>query len=86
MDFSDFGPKKITAAEMGSATHSFMQYADFSQADLFSFQATLDEMGFDEKIKNQIDITKILTLFDTEFGQFYQRMWIKQSKKLHFQC
>ncbi|TKV18682.1 hypothetical protein FDX20_32385, partial [Citrobacter sp. TBCS-11] len=22
LDFSDFGPKKITAAEMGSATHS----------------------------------------------------------------
>jgi ATP-dependent helicase/nuclease subunit A len=69
LDFSDFGAKKVTAAEIGSAVHSFMQYADFSQPDLFSFQATLDEMGFDETVKNQVDIAKILTLFDTELGQ-----------------
>lgn len=84
LDFSDFGPKKITAAEIGSATHSFMQYADFSQADLFSFQATLDEMGFDEKIKNQIDIAKILTLFDTEFGQFLSENVDKTVKEAPF--
>ncbi len=84
LDFSDFGPKKVTAAEIGSATHSFMQYADFSQADLFSFQATLDEMGFDEKIKNQIDIAKILTLFDTDFGQFLSENVDKTVKEAPF--
>lgn len=70
LDFSDFGQKKITAAQIGSAIHSFMQYVDFDHPDLFSLQTTLDEMGFDESIKDKVDIAKILTLFDTELGQF----------------
>ncbi|RZI49422.1 helicase-exonuclease AddAB subunit AddA [Lactococcus kimchii] len=69
LDFSDFESKKITAAKIGSAIHSFMQYADFSRVNLVNFQRTLDEMGFDEKLKRQIDLEKILTLFDTDFGQ-----------------
>ncbi|MFC4651638.1 helicase-exonuclease AddAB subunit AddA [Lactococcus nasutitermitis] len=65
----DLNKKSISAAEIGSATHSFMQQVDFSQPDLFSFQATLDKMPFDKTVKNKIDIAKILTLFDTELGQ-----------------
>ncbi len=68
-DFSSLETKKVTAAEIGSATHSFMQYADFSQPDLLSFQHTLDEMEFDEAVKSQIDLVKILSLFDTELGK-----------------
>ncbi len=70
LDFSAFDEHQVTAAQIGSATHTFMQYVDFSHPDLFSFQSTLDEMGFVEEIKNQIDLVKILTLFDTELGKF----------------
>ena len=65
----DFGQHKITAAEIGSATHSFMQYADFSRPNLFDFQQTLDQMDLLDEVKNKIDLPKILTLFDTDFGK-----------------
>ena len=69
LEMLDLGPHKITAAEIGSATHSFMQYADFSRPNLFDFQQTLDQMNLREEVKNKIDIPKILTLFDTDFGK-----------------
>ncbi|WP_276420216.1 helicase-exonuclease AddAB subunit AddA [Lactococcus garvieae] len=69
LDMLDLGQHKITAAEIGSATHSFMQYADFSRPNLFDFQQTLDQMELLDEVKNKIDLPKILTLFDTDFGK-----------------
>ncbi|MGL4333619.1 MAG: helicase-exonuclease AddAB subunit AddA [Lactococcus garvieae] len=69
LDMLDLGQHKITAAEIGSATHSFMQYADFSRPNLFDFQQTLDQMDLLDEVKNKIDLPKILTLFDTDFGK-----------------
>ncbi|WP_270232302.1 helicase-exonuclease AddAB subunit AddA [Lactococcus formosensis] len=69
LEMLDFGQHKITAAEIGSATHSFMQYADFSRPNLFDFQQTLDQMNLVDEVKNKIDLPKILTLFDTDFGK-----------------
>lgn len=69
LEMLDFGQHKITAAEIGSATHSFMQYADFSRPNLFDFQQTLDQMELLDEVKNKIDLPKILTLFDTDFGK-----------------
>ncbi|WP_347979568.1 helicase-exonuclease AddAB subunit AddA [Lactococcus formosensis] len=69
LEMLDFGQHKITAAEIGSATHSFMQYADFSRPNLFDFQQTLDQMDLLDEVKNKIDLPKILTLFDTDFGK-----------------
>lgn len=69
LDMLDLGPHKINAAEIGSATHSFMQYADFSRPNLFDFQQTLDQMDLLDEVKNKIDLPKILTLFDTDFGK-----------------
>lgn len=69
LDMLDLGQHKITAAEIGSATHSFMQYADFSRPNLFDFQQTLDQMELLDEVKNKIDLPKILTLFDTDLGK-----------------
>lgn len=69
LEMLDFGQHKITAAEIGSATHSFMQYADFSRPNLFDFQQTLDQMDLLDEVKNKIDLPKILSLFDTDFGK-----------------
>lgn len=69
LDMLDLDPHKINAAEIGSATHSFMQYADFSRPNLFDFQQTLDQMDLLDEVKNKIDLPKILTLFDTDFGK-----------------
>ncbi len=68
--FSDLKPQKVSATEIGSATHSLMQLADFSQPNKEKFEQILNSMPVDELIKKQINITKILTLFETEFGQF----------------
>lgn len=70
LDFSDLDSKKITAAQIGSVIHNFMQNVDFSHPDLFSFQAILDALKVDEALKDKVDLSKILTLFDTNFGKF----------------
>ncbi|WP_271328100.1 helicase-exonuclease AddAB subunit AddA [Lactococcus muris] len=69
LELLDLDQHKITAAEIGSATHSFMQRADFSRPNLFDFQQTLDQMELHDEVKNKIDLPKILTLFDTDFGK-----------------
>ncbi|GBG96883.1 helicase-exonuclease AddAB subunit AddA [Lactococcus termiticola] len=66
----DFVQKKLTAADIGTATHSFMQEVDFHQIDLFSLQAVLDGMNLSDELKEKIDLPKILSLFDQEFGRF----------------
>jgi len=66
----DFGQRKLGAAEIGTATHSFMQALDFHQVDLFSLQASLDEMNLSENLKSKIDIAKISSLFEQDFGKF----------------
>ncbi|MEY8444117.1 helicase-exonuclease AddAB subunit AddA [Lactococcus ileimucosae] len=69
LELLNLGKHQITAAEIGSATHSFMQRADFSHPNLFDFQQTLDQMELHDEVKNKIDLPKILTLFDTDFGK-----------------
>lgn len=69
LELLDFEKSKLTAAEIGSATHSLMQELDFSQPNLVSFQQTLNMMELREEVKKEIDLPKILTLFDTDFGK-----------------
>lgn len=69
LSFSSLKQTKISAAQIGSATHEFMQNADFSHPDKAHFEATLDSLSFDEAIKEKIDVNRILTLFETEFGK-----------------
>lgn len=80
----DLSKKKITAAEIGTAVHEFMQEVDFAHADLFSLQALLDESTISDELKKHIDIVKILTLFDTELGQILQKNADKIVKEAPF--
>ena len=67
--FASLKKSKITAAQIGSATHTFMQFADFSKPDLAHFQATLAQMEISAELKKHIDLEKILTLFETDLGK-----------------
>ncbi|MDR2977089.1 MAG: helicase-exonuclease AddAB subunit AddA [Streptococcaceae bacterium] len=70
--------KVYSAADRGTAVHSFMQHIDFTHPDLFSLQQQLDEMDLPDELKEAIDITKFLTLFDTDFG----KMMVENAGKL----
>ena len=84
LELFDFAKPKITAAEIGSAIHSFMQLSDFSHPNLLDFQQTLDQMNLSEELKNKIDLPKILTLFDTDFGKLLMDNVDKTTKEAPF--
>jgi ATP-dependent helicase/nuclease subunit A len=73
--------KVYSAADRGTAVHSFMQHVDFTHPDLFSLQLQLDEMDLPDELKEAIDITKFLTLFDTDFG----KMMVENADKLRLE-
>jgi len=83
-EFLNLENKKLTATEIGTAWHSFMQEIDLQTIDREHLQATLEQMKFSDELKNQIDIDKILTLFDTELGQFLEKYQDKLIREAPF--
>lgn len=67
--FTSLQKSKVSATEVGSATHSFMQEADFSNPTLEKFQKTLHQLSISDELKKKINLSKLLTLFDTDLGK-----------------
>lgn len=67
-DFST--KKKVTGAEIGSATHELMQRIDLSQQPtLASLTETLKQVQTSPAVRDKINLSKILAFFDTALGQ-----------------
>ncbi|WP_247916775.1 helicase-exonuclease AddAB subunit AddA [Streptococcus oralis] len=67
-DFST--KKKVTGAEIGSATHELMQRIDLSQQlTLASLKDTLKQVQTSPVVRDKINLSKILAFFDTPLGQ-----------------
>lgn len=76
-----FDEKKVSATDIGSAIHSFMQNIDFKNLRL---QETLETLNLPNKLKKMIDIPKIRSFFDTPFGQLLRNNADKVSKEVPF--
>ena len=61
-DYQHFSP-----TEIGSVIHSFMQQVDFT--DVKSWEVTLDRLNIDPGLKKQVDVAKLSTLLDSNFGK-----------------
>ncbi|ORO41356.1 helicase-exonuclease AddAB subunit AddA [Streptococcus oralis subsp. tigurinus] len=62
--------KKVTGAEIGSATHELMQRIDLSQQPtLASLTETLKQVQTSPAARDKINLSKILAFFDTALGQ-----------------
>ena len=70
-DLPDFSTeKKVTGAEIGSATHELMQRMDLSQQPtLASLTETLKQVQTSLAVRDKINLSKILAFFDTPLGQ-----------------
>ena len=70
-DLPDFSTKKkVTGAEIGSATHELMQRIDLSQQPtLASLTETLKQVQTSPAVRDKINLSKILAFFDTALGQ-----------------
>ena len=70
-DLPDFSTKeKVTGAEIGSATHELMQRIDLSQQPtLATLEETLQQVQTSQAVRNKINLSKILSFFDTPLGQ-----------------
>ena len=70
-DLPDFSTKKkVTGAEIGSATHELMQRIDLSQQPtLASLTETLKQVQTSLAVRDKINLSKILAFFDTPLGQ-----------------
>lgn len=70
-DLPDFSTKeKVTGAEIGSATHELMQRMDLShRPTLASLIETLKQVQTSQAVRNKINLSKILSFFDTPLGQ-----------------
>ena len=70
-DLPDFSTKeRVTGAEIGSATHELMQRIDLSQQPtLASLEETLQQVQTSPAVRDKINLSKILTFFDTSLGQ-----------------
>ncbi|ORO43527.1 helicase-exonuclease AddAB subunit AddA [Streptococcus oralis] len=67
-DFST--KKKVTGAEIGSATHELMQRIDLSQQPtLASLTETLKQVQTSPGVRDKINLSKILAFFDTPLGK-----------------
>ena len=70
-DLPDFSTKeKVTGAEIGSATHELMQRIDLSQQPtLASLAETLIQVQTSPAVRDKINLSKILSFFETPLGQ-----------------
>lgn len=70
-DLPDFSTeKKVTGAEIGSATHELMQRMDLSQQPtLASLTETLKQVQTSPAVRDKINLSKILAFFETPLGQ-----------------
>ena len=70
-DLPDFSTKKkVTGAEIGSATHELMQRIDLSQQPtLASLTETLKQVQTSLAVRDKNNLSKILAFFDTPLGQ-----------------
>lgn len=70
-DLPDFSTKeKVTGAEIGSATHELMQRIDLSQQQtLASLTETLKQVQTSPAVREKINLSKILSFFETPLGQ-----------------
>ena len=70
-DLPDFSTKeKVTGAEIGSATHELMKRIDLSQQPtLASLAETLIQVQTSPAVRDKINLSKILSFFETPLGQ-----------------
>ena len=70
-DLPDFSTKeKVTGAEIGSATHELMQRINLSQQPtLASLTETLKQVQTSPAVRDKINLSKILSFFETPLGQ-----------------
>ncbi len=73
--------KIYSSTDRGTVVHSFMEHLNFQNPDLFTLQSQLDNMNLPEVLEEAIDIPKILTLFDTNFG----KALIRNANNLHLE-
>ena len=67
-DFSK--TKKVTGAEIGSATHELMQRIDLAKKPtLETLEEALEQVQVSSDVKSKINLGKILSFFDTALGQ-----------------
>ena len=67
-DFSK--TKKVTGAEIGSATHELMQRIDLAKKPtLETLTEALEQVQVSSDVKSKINLAKILSFFDTALGQ-----------------
>ena len=67
-DFSK--TKKVTGAEIGSATHELMQRINLSQnPSIETLTEALEQVQVSSDVKSKINLGKILSFFDTALGQ-----------------
>ena len=67
-DFSK--TKKVTGAEIGSATHELMQRINLAKnPTLETLEEALEQVQVSSDVKSKINLEKILSFFDTTLGQ-----------------
>lgn len=67
-DFSKI--KKVTGAEIGSATHELMQRIDLGKKlSLETLTEALEQVQANSSVKEKVNLGKILSFFDTPLGQ-----------------
>ena len=67
-DFSK--TKKVTGAEIGSATHELMQRINLAKKPtLETLTEALEQVQVSSDVKSKINLEKILSFFDTDLGQ-----------------
>ena len=70
-NLSDFSKtKKVTGAEIGSATHELMQRINLAKKPtLETLEEALEQVQVSSDVKSKINLGKILSFFDTALGQ-----------------
>ena len=67
-DFSK--TKKVTGAEIGSATHELMQRINLSKKpSIETLTEALEQVQASSSVKDKVNLAKILSFFDTNLGQ-----------------
>ena len=70
-ELPDFGKKaKVTGAQVGSAVHELMQRIPLdSRPSMAVLRSALAQVQADEAVKNQIQLPKIASFFETDLGR-----------------
>jgi ATP-dependent helicase/nuclease subunit A len=76
--------KKVSPTELGSAIHELMQVLDFSNVSRETLGQTISNLSVRDEVKAKIQVDKILTLFETEFGQLMVRHFDEMSREAPF--